>query len=156
MGDVVDGVEAIARGLIRNEVFNERFVPSSGGESNDSEQAIRLRQMEAARRNELNEVTLRINQLEEVRKKAWKKAMKTKGELELSHQIVSNNGAVQVIHVNANNYASIAVPILTQGSLLTVPNDIFSSSSIKSYTPKKNASARVTKSPVKVGSLSKK
>jgi hypothetical protein len=156
LSDVVDAVDAVARGLIRNDIFNERFIPPSGGEGNDSEQVLRLRQVEAARRNELNEVTLRINQLEEVRKKAWKKAMKTKAEFELPHHHVSNNGTMQVVHVTMGNYSAIPMPILTQGSLLTVPKDIFASSSIKTYTPKKKSPSQVTKPAAKAGSSSKK
>lgn len=134
LGDVVDAVESISMGMMRNEIFNERFVPSTDG--NESEIPARLRQMEAARRNELNEVTLRINQLEEVRKKAWRKVMKTKAELDLPHQHVSHTGAVQTIHLNMSNYGSIQVPVLTQGGLLKAPTDVFGASTIATYAPK--------------------
>lgn len=155
LGDVIDVVDSISLGVVRNERFNERFDPS-GGEGKDNETALRLRQMEATRRNELNEVTLRINQLEEVRKKAWRKVMKTKAEMDLPHQHVSHTGSVQVVHLNMNNYGSIPVPVLTQGALLAAPKDVFGTSSIATYTPKAQPAKRFAKArPVKVSPTEK-
>lgn len=133
LGDIVDAVEGIAQGMLRNERFNERFVPPAGYDPSTIQ---RYKAIEDGKRKDMNALTHRLQQAEDIRKKAWRKLMKTKGEFELPQQRVHQDGRVSTEHVTMSNYATFPAPPLQYAKLLQLPTvHDMPQSSIASYRP---------------------
>lgn len=136
LGDIIDAVEGVAQGMIRNERFNEPFVHPPAPPGFDPSAIQRLKSIDEMKRNDMKTLTGRLQQTEELRKKAWRKLMKTKAEFELPHQRVHHDGRVTTEHVTMSNYGTFPAPPLQHARLLQLPSSQeLPRSAVASYRP---------------------
>jgi hypothetical protein len=98
VADVVDAVESIAQGVLRNEYFSEPFTRPEVSLGFGRENLARMMQKERELRARLDESMKQMNEHEDFRKKAWRKVMKTKAEFELPEYQYMSNGAVRYVN----------------------------------------------------------
>jgi hypothetical protein len=133
IADIVDCVENIAHGRIRNDRFQEPFVlPAS---SADVEALQRAKQMESTKRNDLNSYTLKLRTSEGERLRSWRKMLKTKMEFDIPHQHFSSSGQVRVFRLDQHLCSSLPLPALHQTAAQDVPQELPGQSSVATYKP---------------------
>jgi hypothetical protein len=133
VADIVDCVENIAQGRIRNERFSEPFVVPKP--SADVEALQHAKQVEATKRNELNSFTLRLRTSEGERLRAWRKMLKTKAEFDIPHQHYSSTGQIRVVQLDQNLCNTLPLPALHLTATQGVPQELPGKSFVASYTP---------------------
>jgi hypothetical protein len=133
LADIVDCVDSVGQGLIRNERFMEPFVPPPP--SPDGEALQHVKQLEATKRNELNSFTLRLRTSEGERLRAWRKMLKTKVEFDIPHQHFSSSGQTRMIQLDQHLCSSLPLPALNITAAQGVPQELPGRSFVASYTP---------------------
>lgn len=135
LADIVDSVDGIAQGMIRNERYTEPFVLPPPPSMNEVENSQRTKQLEVTKRSEMNAVTLRLRTSEGDRLRAWRKMLKTKLEFDVPHHHFSSNGQVRIIQLDQNTCGTLPLPALHLSALQRVPHELAGRSFIASYTP---------------------
>jgi len=136
LADIVDAVDNIAEGKLQNERFSEPFNIPPPPPGFDHEALEKAKQMEEAKRNELNALALRQRSVEDERNKAWKRMLKVKAENNMPQNIYSASGQYRAIQLDINNYSRLPVPSLHQcHSLEGVPQVGGQHENLASFTP---------------------
>jgi hypothetical protein len=141
LADIVDVVDNAARGRIRLERFNEKFIPPPDPRGVDSTTGETMQQKQKRTEKELRQEIENLNQKlrssEENRSNAWKKVLKTKAECGIMHDLSVGGGPSKLTKVDISTALTIPVPVLRQ----TTTQNIASSSqgpsnpTHGSYTP---------------------
>ena len=96
----------------------------------------RLKRAEAAKRQELNAIHLKIRSTEEERHRAWRKMLKVKAEHDVPHDYYGPHGLVRRVQLNLNNYTQVPCPQLRRNSAQVVPQmTMHAHAAVASYTP---------------------
>ena len=133
IADVIDCVDNIANGRLRNERFQEPFVLPTP--STDVDALHRAKQLETTKRNDLNTCTLKLRTSEGERLRAWRKMLKTKMEFDTPHQHYSSTGQARLIRLDPNLCSTLQLPALHQTAAQDVPKELPGRSSVATYTP---------------------
>eukprot|EP00934_Nitzschia_sp_Nitz4_P009454 Nitzschia sp. Nitz4//scaffold39_size137210//19237//22361//NITZ4_003186-RA/size137210-augustus-gene-0.178-mRNA-1//1//CDS//3329550344//9444//frame0 len=123
VADIVDGSLIVAEGKVPNNKF-ESFVPPPANNAMIQQHA----RMEQELRHQINECGVKLAQSEEARKRAWKKMMKVKAEIEPANSYGRSR-------VDLTNYHQIPVPPLRNSTQQALPTDFAMNTSVASYTP---------------------
>ena len=146
IADVVDCVDNIGCGRIRNERFQDPFVlPTPSAEV---EALHHTKQLETTRRNELNTCTLKLRTSEGERLRAWRKMLKTKMEFDIPHQQYSGSGQMRLIHLTQSMCASMQLPALHVTAAQDIPQELPGRSSVATYTPMHTARTQPSQIPL--------
>ena len=135
MADIVDAVDNIATGRMQNYVFNEPFIPPPPPPGLDLQTLEQHKQVEASKRSELNNLTLKHRVAEEERSRAWKKMLKVKGDHKMQQKLYTSAGTYRIHQLDANNFNRFPMPNFQQCGLEEIPQMGTHLSSISSFTP---------------------
>jgi hypothetical protein len=108
LADVVDAVEGIALGLVRNEVFTEEFVPPPMPPGVGEDHASALAKQSAV-------ITAKLRASEDERTRCWKKMLKTKAEFEMP-----SSGR----RMDPNRFNAMPAPALRTSTSQTLPRQV--------------------------------
>ena len=133
VADIIDCVDNIGNGRIRNERFQVPFVLPTPNADVDALQ--RAKPVETAKRNDLNTCTLKLRTSEGERLRAWRKMLKTKMEFDVPHQHFSSTGQMRLIRLDPNLCSTLQLPALHQTAAQNVPQALPGRSSVATYTP---------------------
>lgn len=147
MADIVDSVEGIIRGTIRNEVFNIPLVIPPRP-VNDKASVIERKIKDALlkRQQDLTALTHRFRSNEEHRQRGWRKMLKMKADLDLHHDVAGPQGTMQRYQLTPRNCHNVPFPALHSSITEKNPDDDDSDESPNdadisgSYVPKKRYS----------------
>jgi len=134
LADIVDAVDSVAQGTVQNERFSEPFVMPPLPAGFDHEALERGKQVESAKRNELNAVALRYKTSEDERSRAWRKLLKVKGERKMPQQVPTNAGTYRIVLLDASSFNRFPMPQLREAALEALPQPSHLAS-ISSFTP---------------------
>jgi len=127
VADVVDAVDRVSCG----EVPLRKYPPPPSEEGLSAHADLeKLQRAENAYREELAAVVKDLRISEENRHRAWKKMMKTKGELGGTHHMAGMGR----VTLNPSNYHSVPVPVLRQSMAERIPRQA-PPAATPSYTP---------------------
>jgi hypothetical protein len=146
IADIIDCVDSIGNGRIRNERFQQPFVLPTPSADVDSLQ--RAKQLETAKRNDLNTCTLKLRTSEGERLRAWRKMLKTKMEFDVPHQHISSTGQTRLIRLDPNLCSTLQLPALHQTAAQDIPQELPGRSSVATYTPMHSARTQPSQVPV--------
>jgi len=135
MADIVDAVDNVAKGRIQNHHFTEPFIAPPPPTSLDPELLNKSKQVETAKSNELNALTLKYRLAEEERSRAWKKLLKVKSDHKMQQKLITSSGTYRYIQLDASNCNRFPVPNLQQCMLEEVQQMGTHIGSISSYKP---------------------
>lgn len=133
IADIVDCVDNVGSGRMRNEHFQDPFVLPTPSADVDALQ--RAKQLETTKRNELSTCTLKLRTSEGERLRAWRKMLKTKMEFDIPHQHQSSTGQTRLIRLDPSMCTTLQLPALHQTAAQNLPQDLPGRSSVATYTP---------------------
>jgi hypothetical protein len=136
VADIVDGSIMIAEGKLPNKKFDDFVPPPAPGVNKQTGETLIQQQqrMEGQLKRQMSEMNAKFAASEEERKRAWKKMMKTKVELELPHQPFS--GGVKRGRIDLSNYHQIPVPLLRNSTQQVIPRELdYARTALATYTP---------------------
>jgi hypothetical protein len=134
VSDIVDGAIMIAEGKIPNKKFDDFQPPPAPGSSNQNGESLEQQhmRMEGELRRQFSDCNAKFSASEEERKRAWKKMMKTKAELDLPNQ---QSGARRG-RIDLSNYHQMPIPLLRNSTQQVVPRELdYARSALATYTP---------------------
>jgi hypothetical protein len=131
LADIVDCVDGIAQGRLRNEHCEPFVAPVLS----DLESLQRAKQVEATKRLEFNALTLRLRTSEGDRMRAWRRLLKVKADFKSPYQFM-HNGTWRSIDLDPTSCASLPMPGLSATATQRVvePTNM-GQAFVSSYTP---------------------
>jgi hypothetical protein len=135
LADIIDGAVAIAEGQISSPPFKDFVTPTPPGFNPETGEDMTQRQhrIESEYRSQYSLMNTQFQASETERAKAWRKMMKTKAELEMPHEQISN-GVRQSIRVTQSNYTQIPMPAFQGSANVALPRER-EGLSVASYRP---------------------
>jgi hypothetical protein len=131
LADIVDCVDGIAQGRLRN----ERYEPFAAPVLSDLESMQRAKQVEAAKRLEFNALTLRLRTSEGDRLRAWRRLLKVKADFKSPHHFV-HNGTIKSMFLDPVTCANVPMPGLSRTAIQqVVAPENMGQAFMSSYTP---------------------
>lgn len=131
MADIVDGALIALDGKLPNKKFDD-FIPPRPPHANQATGESLAQQhsrMEQELRRQINDCGVKLAQSEEARKRAWKKMMKLKAELEPA---TASYGRARI---DLTNYHQVPVPPLRNSTQQALPREFVSRAAVATYTP---------------------
>ncbi|KAG7355859.1 hypothetical protein IV203_000545 [Nitzschia inconspicua] len=148
LADVVDGSIAVAEGRSNIPKFKDFVPPQPPGVNPETgeDMAQRQHRVEAEYRAQYNLMNSQFQASETERAKIWRKMMKAKAELDMSHEQVVG-GVRQTIRVTSSNYNQIPMPAFQGSANVALPREVARQGfAVASYRPPASAGAGISTS----------
>lgn len=139
LADVVDGALIVAEGKLPNKKFNTFVPPPSPHVNKQTGESLAQQhmRMENELRRQINDCATKFVASEEERKRAWKKMMKTKAEIDLPTNNYGRRGRIDL-----SNYHQVPLPQLKSSTQQGLPHELAPRSAVASYQPPKPVDAK--------------